>query len=658
MQSDHSDGRRAIVAGLGAAALGAFVPTAEAAPLAFTTRSSGAKGVDPDLPLPPFEVRALHRLGFGPARRKLKAVKPPVPGSVFSSDFESLGALGEDDVGYFRSLGGTDEERLAAYVDEQLAPQDIVDSDLDARFAQYPGSFEVMKQSLATAYSNRACRSFDEYVRPFREVEKATITRAVYSRRQLFELMVDFWHNHFNVFAPLSNHTYASWHSWDRDVIRQNTFGNFYNFLYASARHVTMLRYLDNYRSDVRFNENYAREVMELHTLGAENYRGLTAPLAIEALLTNPYTGLGDEELDDPALAGGLALSDPSRSIAAYYVDNDVYEAAKALTGWRYRRNENDTTCDTAAFYTESGDHTGGQKSILGRGLLTNTADLPAERDGRIALKLVAYHPATARHIARKLCQRLIADDPPQAVIDAAAATFYANRKSSKQISRTIRTIVMSPEFSDPALWGSKVRRPFELVVASMRSAGCDHTFREDDPTNTSNDFINVYAPAGQRLFNWRPPDGYPDNREHWQGSNTMVQAWRTIDWLTDREATNDANRVMRIVDITLANIAGNPTARELVEFWCTWILGYSPAGGWTGPAGNSWSAAPTALGRHALQFVTQSGFPQRDRNLWSEDSDPIPREKFRVNQDFEDWNLRLRGLVALILWSPNFVQR
>ncbi|MBB5206627.1 DUF1800 domain-containing protein [Chiayiivirga flava] len=659
MVSELSGARRAIVTGLGAAALGSVVPVGAQPGRNALSHAIAAATKGLAEPVPPLAVRALHRLGFGPARRKLKAAAlPSGPDDVFNSDFESQGELGSDDIGYFNSLGGTDDERLEAYVTEQLAPSLIDDSDLEARLAAYPGSFAVSRQSLATVFSQRACRSFDEYVRPYREVEKLALTRAVYSRRQLYELTVDFWHNHFNVYAPLSNHTYASWHSWDRDVIRRYAYGNFYNFLYATATHVTMLRYLDNYRSDVRFNENYAREVMELHTLGAENYRGLAEPLGVDALETNPYTVLGDDELDDPSLAGGLALSSPSRSIAAYYVDNDVYEAAKALTGWRYRRSETGTSCDTAAFYTDDADHTGGQKSVLGRGLLTHTADLPAEQDGRIALKLMAYHPATARHIARKLCQRLIADDPPESVVTAAANTFYANRLSSQQISRTIRTIVLSPEFKDPALWGSKIRRPLELVVAAMRAGGCNHTFREDDPTNTSNDFINTFASTGQRLFNWRPPDGYPDHREHWQGSNTMVQGWRTIDWLTDRDAMDDSKRVMRIVDITLENIQGDPTARQVVEFWCNWLLGYTPDGGWTGPVGTPWSAAPTAIGKQALRFFIQSGFPQRDRNLWTEDSDPIPRDKFRVNQDFEDWNRRTRGLVALILWSPNFAQR
>lgn len=660
MVSDHAGARRAIVSGLGAAALTAALPVKPASTPLATAISAATKGMAPDVP--PLAIRALTRLGFGPARRKRKPAAAPLgPNEVFRADFESMGELGEDDIGYFNGLGGTDQARLAAYVDQQLAPNTVADSDLDARLAAYPAAFAVSKQSLATVFSQRACRDFDDYVRPFREIEKLTLTRAVYSRRQLLELTVDFWHNHFNVYAPLSSHTYVSWASWDRDVIRRYAFGNFFEFLFATSKHVTMLRYLDNYRSSAAFNENYAREVIELHTLGAEHYAGILpqASPSIPVVDGNPYAGLNDPDLDSDEMCNGIRMSSPTRTIAAMYVDADVYEAARALTGWRYESiNNNAATCGDAHFYTSDSQHAGGGKNVLGKNTGTHSADLSPEEAGRLALKILAYHPATARHIARKLCERLISDTPPESVIAAAEATFLANRKAPDQIKRTIRTIVMSPEFSDPALWGSKVKRPLELVVSAMRAGGCSHTFREDDTTNTSNDFINTFAAAGQRLFHWRSPDGYPDRREHWQGSNTMVQDWRTIDWLTDRDAMDDNKRVMRIVDLTLENIQGNPTARQVVEFWCDWLLGYTPAGGWTGPVGTPWASAPTAVGKQALRFFIQSGFTPRDRNLWSEDSDPIPREKFRVNADYEDWNRRTRGLVALILWSPNFAQR
>ncbi|MCX7555577.1 DUF1800 domain-containing protein [Xanthomonadaceae bacterium JHOS43] len=603
-------------------------------------------------------------MGFGPARRKKKAIRQAPAGRLFGDDFETLGDLGEDDIGYFMSLGQDDDTRLANYVEQQLDPASIDDSALNARMAQYPASFSTLNQSLAAVFAERSCQSsYDTYMRPLREVEKAAFTRAVYSKRQLFELTVDFWHNHFNIYAALSARISSSWHSWDRDVIRAHAFGNFFEFLYASARHVAMLHYLDNYRSSIAFNENYAREVIELHTFGAEHYRGLDQPMMVEALETNPYTVLGDPELDNPALSGGLAISDPARLVPAYYVDNDVYEAAKTLTGWRYNNANTSGACGSAAFFTDPNHHTQGQKSVLGRGFLTHNPDLPADQDGRITLKMLAWHPATARHVARKLCQRLIADDPPESVVDAAAETFFENRLAPDQIARTLRTILLSSEFKDPGLWGSKSKRPFEAVVSAMRVAGCDHTFRQDDTTNpssnTTDSFLGEYNRAGQQLFWWRSPDGYPDRRETWQGSNALVRIWRAIDWLTDRDAGNAQLRVLRIIDLTLANLQGNPSARQVVEFWLEWIMGFAPEHGWTGPPGTLIANAPTPLGEAALRFFTQTyveGAP--DRTPWGADEPAIPRSALENDSTEYRWNTRLRGLVALILWSPNFMQR
>lgn len=664
MSSQSSPSRRSVIAGLGLASLALPALAGEATGTQHSAVKPDRVRTDADkngstLPtVPPLAVRALHRMGFGPARRRKKPARQALEGRLFGDDFETLGDLGEDDIGYFMSLGQDDDTRLANYVEQQLHPASINDAELTARMAAHPAAFSTLGQSLATVFTQRSCQSsYETYMRPLREVEKAAFTRAVYSKRQLFELTVDFWHNHFNIHASQSARISASWHSWDRDVIRAHAFGNFFEFLYASARHVAMLHYLDNYRSSIAFNENYAREVIELHTLGAEHYRGLEQPLTVEALTENPYTVLGDAELDNATLSGGQAISNPSRLIPAYYVDNDVYEAAKTLTGWRYNSANTANACGTAAFYTDPNHHTQGQKSVLGRGFMTHSPDLAAEQDGRITLKMLAWHPATARHIARKLCRRLIADDPPESVVEAAAATFFEHRLAPDQIARTLRTILLSPEFKDPALWGSKSKRPFEAVVSAMRVAGCGHTFRQDD--GTSDSFLYEYNRAGQELFRWRAPDGYPDRREPWQGSNALVRIWRAIDWLTDRDASNPQLRVLRIVDLTLANLPGNPSARQVVEFWLEWIMGFAPEHGWTGPPGTLIAQAPTPLGEAALRFFTQTyaeGSP--DRTPWGADEPSIPRNALESDSNEYRWNTRLRGLVALILWSPNFMQR
>lgn len=669
MTHASSPSRRAFLGGVGVASI-AVVATSGSDATASTQVADAAdkrratlaskSGSDDDV-LPPLAVRALNRMGFGPARRKIEAAAVPPAGQIFAAGFETSGGLGLDDVAYFNSLGTTDDERLAAYVEEQLNPGAIPDTDLNQRMAQFPAAFGTLSQSLAAIFSTRECRSFDEYARPYREVEKAAFNRAIYSRRQLFELIADFWHNHFNIFAGSSNDSYVSWHSWDRDVIRANGFGNFYQMLEASAKHPAMLEYLDNYEnSQGGFNENYARELFELHTMGAENYGGLLSGGSVTPLATNPYAGLNDAELDNPANFNGKVISDPTRPIGQIYVDEDVYEAARALTGWRYHDANTGGSCGTGAFLTDQQEHDVAGKALLGCGFTTLKSGLAAELEGRLVLKIAAWHPGTATHIARKLCQRLIADNPPESVVQAAAATFYANRLAPDQIARTLRTILTSAEFKDPALWGSKTKRPFEVVVSAMRAAGGNYTFREDDASDTTDGFFYHFSLAGQRLFWWRTPDGYPDQRQFWQGTSGLVWSWRAISWLADRDHDNPT-RVMRILDITLENISGDPTAREVVEFWCDWIMGFSPAGGWSGPEGTLISQAPTSLGRAALQFFTQNyaAAPGIEiRSFWPADELRIPRADLSTENYNYYWHDRLRGLVELILWSPNFMQR
>lgn len=605
---------------------------------------------------PPFAVRVLTRMGFGPRRTELAPEPAGDQGHIFSDQFQQSGLLGKDDVAYFEALGDTDDERLQRYVDEQLQ-DDLPDPDWERRRAAYPASFDILDEPLSVTYSERECQGFSQYVVPQRQVERAAFARACYSRRQLHELMVDFWHNHFNVFSGGDEDIYVSWADWDRSVIRAHAFGNFHHMVQATAKHPAMLHYLDNYANDAGgFNENYARELFELHTLGAINYLGTTSPQDVPPLASNPYAGLNDPMLD---AINGLTELD----IQSKYTDNDVYDAARALTGWRYDDEDIDDSggqCisgGTGAFYVDEGDHDGGGKVILAGGFQSIPPDRGALEDGKVAIKLAVYHPGTARHIALKLCQRLIADDPPEPVVQAAADTFYANRKHPRQIALTLRTILLSAEFKDPANWGKKIKRPFEYVVSAMRAAQCDYTWRYDDRDSVQ--MLRRFEGTGQRLYWWRTPDGYPDRRAAWMGSTTLVQNWRTVDWLLDENDDDDADRVMRVIDTTLANFPGNPTPRQLVAFWSHWILGFTPTGGWVDDVGTYYSNEPTALGRACMQFITQQGFPLGDEDAPAYPADqPIPRDELR-NDDWPNyWHRRLRGMVQLILWSPNFMQR
>ncbi|MEE4330115.1 MAG: DUF1800 family protein, partial [Wenzhouxiangella sp.] len=318
--------------------------------------------------VPPFAVRVLTRMGFGLRRTALAPESAPDPDRIFGNRFERSDLLGSDDVAYFQSLGQSDDQRLENYVDEQLSDE-LPDPEWEARKAAYPGSFDILDEDLATTYSQRECQGFSQYVEVQRQVERAAFSRACYSRRQLHELMVDFWHNHFNVFSGGDEDIYVSWADWDRSVIRGHAFGNFHDMVQASAKHPAMLHYLDNYANEAGgFNENYAREMFELHTLGAINYLGNASPLDAPTLPTNPYTGLGDPLLD------ALEFSNPARQIQSEYTDQDVYEAARALTGWRYDDEDIDQggqciSGGTGAFLVDEAEHDGGAKAILSKSI-------------------------------------------------------------------------------------------------------------------------------------------------------------------------------------------------------------------------------------------------------------------------------------------------
>jgi uncharacterized protein (DUF1800 family) len=266
------------------------------------------------------------------------------------------------------------------------------------------------------------------------DVQAVKLARAVASERQLDEVMTDFWENHFSVFAG-KGQTRIFIPSYDRDVIRPRALGKFRDLLGAVAKSPAMLFYLDQFQSTVDsahtplrsarlarmrpagrargLNENYARELLELHTLGVD---------------------------------GG-------------YTQRDVIEVARALTGWTMNPRQG------AEFVFRPEIHDADAKVVLGHRLAAGRGI----EDGEEVLDIVARHPATARFIARKLAVRFVSDDPPPALVDRAAATFL---RTDGDIRETVRTIVTSPEFFSRAAYHAKVKSPFELVASALRALG------------------------------------------------------------------------------------------------------------------------------------------------------------------------------------------
>jgi len=300
------------------------------------------------------------------------------------------------------------------WVDQQLAPDSVNDAALDD---ELPQKFPWVKMTLQQIKEKYPLKYQQQYHPELRTgLRNEVLTRAAESNRQFKEVMVDFWRNHFFVNQPSQDAPTRSWTAidYEENVIRKHAFGKFKNMLFASATHPAMLEYLDNYSSKANaWNENYAREVMELHTLGAD--RG--------------------------------------------YTEQDVLELSKVLTGWTY---------DKDLHFTFRQDwHQGGTKKVLGRVIPGG------QQGGEQALYMLATHPNCAEFISMKLCRYLVNDNPPPALVRKVAVVF---RDTQGDLPKVYRAILTSPEFMERANYRAKFKTPFEFTVSAIRATGAKLT--------------------------------------------------------------------------------------------------------------------------------------------------------------------------------------
>ena len=429
-----------------------------------------------------------------------------------------------------------------------------------------------------------------EWFRPAAEVWAATWMRAVYSRWQLREVVADFWHDHFHVaFFAGDQRVTPLLPLYDRDVIRRHAFGNFRHFLEAVATSSAMLRYLNNASSRASpANENYARELFELHTLGAGNY------------VNHRY-------------AGWREVPKGSDGVARGYIDEDVYEAARAFTGWTIA-DAGDTGGDErlpggGGFHYFDGWHDDYQKRVLGVELPSHQEPLA---DGRRILDLVAPHPATARTVCSKLCRHLVGGPPPAALVETAVAAWRRAAAAPDQIARTLRAIVVAPEFAaaiTAADTRAVVKTPFELIASLLRATNAE--FR---PTQ---EFYWLMEQTGWRAFNWPTPAGRPKSAGVWLNSATTLATWNTLLAMAYGEADIVA------FDAIGETRARGTSARALAKYWYQRLLGEAPSG---------------------ATLHTLSGYLVNGNNT---------RTPLRLR---EDWlAARLRLMVALIGMTPEY---
>lgn len=560
--------------------------------------------------LPPLAVRVLNKCAYGPR-----------PG----------------DVAAFNALGGDDDARLAAWVNRQLAVDTLSDSACDNRIvaANY-ATINLPLTQLWAQYVRGSNNGGTQRYWPCDEAACIKLVRAVYSERQLYEVMVDFWHNHFNVqgwdfsIAPIFMH-------YDRDVMRgahpisgkHHALGNFRALLEEVAKAPAMLMFLDNKSSrGSGFNENFARELCELHTLGAENYYGTATAGTI------PRYGA---DTPWPGLPKG-------------YSDFYVYEAARCLTGWTMRDAHwefpNTPDYDTGEFLYYPPWHDRAGKNFLA----SDWNDLiepdgPAMSDGRYVFDKLASHPGTAHYICGKLCRRFISDTPPSALVESAAAIWQAQWQAPDQIAQVLRHILTSSAFK--STWGEKTKRPWEALMHALRATSAEITPQPRTGTwNSYSELTSMFQQTGHGPFRWPTPDGYPDHARKWQAVSPLSQTWRTLSRLGEMRipggADTDPNAYFqRIEHVTRAQFPtpATATAGAVIDFWIARFFGY---------------AIEQARRNEIVCFLGQK-------------SDPALAAQVQLTWD-NIWNgndlskhytlPRLRAAVALIAMCPEFYQR
>jgi hypothetical protein len=291
------------------------------------------------------------------------------------------------------------------------------------------------------------------------------ILRAVYSNRQLEEVLTDFWFNHFNVNLDKGADRYMVT-SYERDVIRPHVLGHFKDLLLATAKSPAMLFYLDNWQSagpdpnkrrKQGLNENYGRELMELHTLGVD---------------------------------GG-------------YTQHDVTEVARCFTGWSIREPQRG-----GSFEFNDRLHDKGEKQVLG-------VTIPAGggmEDGLKVLDILAHSPATAHFISKSLAIRFVSDNPPETLVRKMAAVFT---KTDGDLRDVMRTMIEAPEFWDPANFRSKVKSPLEMEISAVRAVNADVDFAQA--------LANQLNPLGEPLYRKLEPTGYSNRSTDWMNSASLL---------------------------------------------------------------------------------------------------------------------------------------
>ena len=385
------------------------------------------------------------------------------------------------------------------------------------------------------------------------ELQASRIMRAVYSERQLNEVMVDFWTNHFNVFAGKGADRWLL-PSYDRDTIRPNAIGKFSELLEATAKSPAMLFYLDNFQSvtpNATRNPNAApRRQRMLTEIVNQQRRREGNPMQEPAMRQRPQQqqrrGINENyarelmELHTLGVDGG-------------YTQKDVQEVARCFTGWTIFQPRGGAAAvnglmgtdaarrSAGTFFFNARAHDDGEKIVLGQ-------KIPAGggmKDGLMVLDILSRHPSTAKFIATKLVRHFVSDSPSPELVAKVAATFT---KSNGDIRESLKAIFFSSEFNSTEAYRSKVKRPFELVISAIRTVGAE--------TNGGPGTHQWIARMGEPLYGFQTPNGYSDSAESWVNTGGLLERMNFGLALA-------SNRVQG-TRVNLASIVGNVKRTEI----------------------------------------------------------------------------------------------
>jgi uncharacterized protein (DUF1800 family) len=407
-------------------------------------------------PANPKIVHLLNRLSLG----------------ITPGEIERVQKLGVDK--YIQEQLNPDAIVEPAILNDRLAKLDTINLSPDELFQQYNPNRQVdgqkPTQELKKVQQQQARQVQNQAI-------EARLWRSIYSQRQLNEVMVDFWYNHFNVYADKGlDRLWVG--AYERQAIRPYSLGKFRDLLGATARHPAMLFYLDNWRNSTPnsnkkgrlqgLNENYARELMELHTLGVD---------------------------------GG-------------YKQDDAIALAKIMTGWGFKQ-PGQKVPDGYSFQFNRNRHDFSNKVFLKQNIIGSGIG-----EGEQALDLLSRHPSTARHISFKLAQYFISDNPPKSAIDRLSKRFI---ETDGDIKLVLNTLFHSPEFWDRKSYGTKFKTPYQYAISSIRSTGANL-----NNVKPLNDFLKQ---LGMPIYGCPTPNGYKNTQEAWLNPDSMT---RRINYATN----------------------------------------------------------------------------------------------------------------------------